>query len=108
MILFWMVWSLAAVWLLVKVDKKLTIKVNGKFFITKKEKAFTWEKERWDNLIEYYNGRVTIYKVLFVLSLIPFVNVCIATMANIITIVLVIALIVKSSFWQKGFWSKIF
>jgi hypothetical protein len=98
MILFWMVWSLAAVWLLAKVDKKLTIKVGGKI-----EK-----KERWDDLIEYYNGRVTIYKVLLVLSFIPFLNAFIATVANIITVVLIGALIAKSSFWQKGFWSKVF
>jgi len=98
MILFWMVWSLAAVWLMAKFDKKLTNKVGGKI-----EK-----KNRWDDLIEYYNGRVTIYKVLFVISLIPFLNVFIATVASVITIVLVGALIAKSSFWQKEFWSRIF
>jgi hypothetical protein len=98
MYIFWIIWCLAAVWVLAKFDKKLTIKVGGKI-----EKS-----DRWDDLLDYYNGRVTIYKVLFVVSLIPFVNAFIATIASIITVLLIGVFFAKSSFWQKGFWNKIF
>jgi hypothetical protein len=96
--LLWMVWCLAAVWLLAKLDKKVTIKKGGDI-----EKS-----DRWDSLIDYYNGRVTIYKVLFVLSLVPIVNVGLAVIINLVTVVLIGILFSYSSFWQKGFWSKIF
>jgi len=98
MILFWIVWCLVAVWLLAKFDKKVTIKTSSDID----------SSDRWDSLIDYYNGRVTIYKILVVLSLIPYLNVLIAIIANVITVILIGVLFAKSSFWQKGFWSKIF
>lgn len=98
MYIFWMIWCLAAVWVLAKFDKKVTIKTGGDI-----EPA-----NKWDDWIMYYNGRVTIYKILFALSLVPFVNALIAGLANIMTVILIGVIFAKSSFWQKGFWNKIF
>lgn len=90
--------SLATTILVAKFDKSLT-KINDGDFDKPCSSA---------EAFEYYNGRTTIYKVIFAISFIPFFNAFTTFIMGVILFVLIGVRVAKAKFWHSNFWSKLF
>lgn len=93
-----LIWSLIATVVAAKLDKNLTKLIGGDF-----EKG-----GHYDDWHEYYNGRKTMYKIFTVISIVPFLNWLSAVIMTCLSLCLILARVIKSTFWSKRFWDKLF
>jgi len=74
--------------LIAKFDKKKCIKLDeGEFVIEKPSKYSGW--------IDYYKGRVNIYKILIVCSLIPWINYFLLFISTVIIVLFILYYIIN-------------